>query len=530
MPASVRAMPRLAKSRATAQSRAVFDRHPRLLALALGFASACGFAPLNWWPLTLAALAVLMALLLRQTRLRDALLMGWLFGWAHFTLGLNWIQKSFTYQDQMPHWLGYLAPALLSVYLALFPAAAAGLAWRHGRHDRRVFVLLLAAAWIVVELLRAKLFTGFPWNPLGATLLPLIELARAARWVGTYGLGGMVILAAGAILLGLGRHRRFAVGILASLIALFVVGVQTPRPIPADAPRVLIVQPNIDQNTVQDDASRQRVLATYAALTRRRQPGPTLVLWPEGAIRYLIEPGYPRGVYLPGEPDGVRLRLASLLRPGDLLVTGADSLIYDAQPQLTGAHNAMFVIDAAGTIRARYDKAHLVPWGEYLPARAILEPIGLSRVVPGAIDFIPGPGPATLSLPGFGALGLQVCYEIVFSGEVIDRTARPRVLFNPSNDAWFGTWGPPQHLAQARMRAIEEGVPVMRSTPTGISALVAADGRLLAAIPSGVRGTIAARLPVAAPPTLFARFGNLLPWLFALLLAAIGVALARRAR
>ncbi len=148
----------------------------------------------------------------------------------------------------------------------------------------------------------------------------------------------------------------------------------------------------------------------------------------------------------------------------------------------------------------------------------------------GDIDFIPGPGPRTLEIPGFGKAGVQICYEIVFSGQVVDARHRPDFLFNPSNDAWFGAWGPPQHLAQARMRAIEEGLPILRATPTGISAVIDADGRLVATVPHRRAGAIEVPLPPPHPPTLFARLGNLLSFLVAGALLAFAVALARRTR
>ncbi len=171
-----------------------------------------------------------------------------------------------------------------------------------------------------------------------------------------------------------------------------------------------------------------------------------------------------------------------------------------------------------------------MPYGEYLPMRPILSRIGLSRLAPGDMDFLAGPGPRDLPLPGFGPVGLQICYEIVFSGRVVDGRHRPRFLFNPSNDAWFGRWGPPQHLAQARLRAAEEGLPVVRATPTGISAVVDARGRLVARLPWRTAGFMEQPLPDARPPTPFARFGNWLPWALALALMLAGFAQARRAR
>jgi apolipoprotein N-acyltransferase len=160
--------------------------------------------------------------------------------------------------------------------------------------------------------------------------------------------------------------------------------------------------------------------------------------------------------------------------------------------------------------------------------RPVLSAIGLSRLVPGDVDFDPGPGPRTFDLPMVGKVGFQLCYEIVFSGQVVDRRNRPAFLFNPSNDAWFGRWGPPQHLAQARLRALEEGLPVLRSTPTGISAVIDADGRLLASLAWRRAGIIDTSLPLPKRATLFARFGNTLPLLFALLLAGLAIAVRRK--
>jgi apolipoprotein N-acyltransferase len=217
-----------------------------------------------------------------------------------------------------------------------------------------------------------------------------------------------------------------------------------------------------------------------------------------------------------------------LLGPNDLLLAGGITLQSRNGVNVTSGTNSVFAMDRSGRIFARYDKAHLVPYGEYLPMRGLLEPLGLSRLAPGDIDFDSGPGAQTLAVPLAGKVGFQLCYEIIFSGEVVDRSNRPAFLFNPSNDAWFGSWGPPQHLAQARLRALEEGLPVLRSTPTGISALVDAEGRLLHSIPWRTAGVVDAALPAAKPPTPFARFGNVLPFLFALLLAGIGIAVGRK--
>jgi apolipoprotein N-acyltransferase len=179
---------------------------------------------------------------------------------------------------------------------------------------------------------------------------------------------------------------------------------------------------------------------------------------------------------------------------------------------------------------SRYDKAHLTPYGEYLPMRPLLSSLGLSRLAPGNLDFTPGPGPRSfdLGLP-WGTVGIQICYEIVFSGQVVDKNNRPGFIFNPSNDAWFGRWGPPQHLAQARLRAAEEGLPVLRSTPTGISAVIDARGNVVKQLPWRTGGVIDAVLPPAAlAPTAFAYFGNLIPLLLGFGLLFAGIVLGRR--
>ena len=201
------------------------------------------------------------------------------------------------------------------------------------------------------------------------------------------------------------------------------------------------------------------------------------------------------------------------------MLTGAVKLEPNrARTDITGARNAVFAINARGELGSRYDKAHLVPWGEYLPMRPVLSAIGLSRLVPGSVDFLEGPGARTIDLGRFGRAGVQICYEIIFSGQVVDRADRPDFIFNPSNDAWFGSWGPPQHLAQARLRAIEEGLPVLRATPTGISAVIDARGNIVEQVPMHRAGAITTTLPEAREATFFARHGNAVPVAISLLM------------
>jgi len=192
------------------------------------------------------------------------------------------------------------------------------------------------------------------------------------------------------------------------------------------------------------------------------------------------------------------------------------------------AYNVVTVLDDEGEIVDGYRKAHLVPYGEYLPFRDWLEPIGLSRLVAGTIDFIPGPGPQTLDLGEYGQAGVQICYEIIFSGQVVDRGNRPDYIVNPSIDGWFGPSGPPQHLAQARMRAIEEGLPVLRSTTTGISGVIDARGVVRQHLGLGEQARLEGLVPPAASPTLFALMGNWLALVWALVLLGCSLVVKRR--
>ena len=500
-----------------------------LFSFLAGIVSALGFEPLALWPATLAAFASLMWLVAEAPSLRSALARGYWFGAGNFVLGLNWIATAFTYQSEMPVWLGWIAVVLLSLYLAVYPAMAAGLAWRYGRSHAPTLVLVSASAWIATEWLRATMFTGFAWNPVGVVLLPT-PVSRVATLVGTYGLSGIVLLLAGALFL-LGRRRWIAAAALPGGVALGTLLALAAEPADIASPSVplRIVQPNIGQQDKWKEGFEARNMALLKRLSRVADPGPRLLLWPEAAVTDPLENelAYPRFIRA---ADQLRKDVGALLGPGDLLLTGGVTWQSVDGTDVTSATNSVFAMGPAGRIFARYDKAHLVPYGEYLPARPILSAIGLSRLAPGNIDFDSGPGPQTLALPMVGKVGFQLCYEIIFSGEVVERGDRPGFIFNPSNDAWFGAWGPPQHLAQARLRALEEGLPILRSTPTGISAVIDSEGRLLHSLPWRTAGVIDAALPTPKAPTLFARGGNVLPFIFALLLAAIAIAVRRKAR
>ncbi len=500
------------------------------LSFLAGLVAACGFQPIGLWPLTIVALAGLLWLVGKAPRLRTALARGWWFGVGHFVLGLNWIATAFTYQSAMPAWLGWLAVVLLALYLSLYPAMAAGLAWAYGRHDRLALALVFAAAWIATEWLRATMFTGFAWNPLGVVWIDAAGVAGLARYIGTYGLSGIALLAAGLLLLLWERKWIAAAAIAAPILLAAFLLYPGKAAIPDERrPEVRIVQPNLEQQEKWREGYDRLAMRKLAALSVTAPHAPRLLLWPEAAITRPLQNGLADPLYR-ADSAALRRDVAAMIGPGDLLLTGGVTWGSANGLDLSSATNSVFAIDRAGRILGRYDKAHLVPYGEYLPARPLLSAIGLSRLAPGDVDFASGPGARTFDLPLVGKVGFQICYEIIFSGQVVDRRDRPGFIFNPSNDAWFGAWGPPQHLAQARLRALEEGLPVLRSTPTGISAVIDSRGRLLASLPWRRAGAIDARLPEPAPPTPFARYGNILPLLFALLLAALAIAVRRKAR
>lgn len=525
----------------------IADR-PAWLALALGAIAACGFEPLHLWPLTLLASAALIELVRRMETPRRAMLVGWLFGVGHFTLGNNWIATAFTYQANMPAWLGWVAVVLLSLYLAVYPALATLGAWMLASKWRAALVPAFASTWIVTEWLRAWIFTGFAWNPLGASLLGGFEsagLAVLTPFIGTYGLSGIAVLLAGGLGWALSALRapdgpRRAVWAGLAFPLLIVAAFMHLPPEGGDGPGTVpftLVQPDISQDRLNDPAWFEANFRKTARLSLL-QPGigqdrNRLVLWPESGVPDYLRPGYPAWLYtgttFASDPGLARARLGRVIGPGSLLLTGAVDLVI-RNNEAAAARNVITALDSAGAIRGGYAKAHLVPYGEYLALRWLLEPLGATRLVAGALDFWPGPGPRTLDLGPWGRAGMQICYEIIFSGQVVDPDHRPDYIFNPSNDAWFGSWGPPQHLAQARLRAIEEGLPVLRATTNGISAVIDAGGAVRQFVPRHHAGRIDGLVPPPRAPTLFARAGNAIPLGIAIGLLLLSLVASRRRR
>ena len=441
---------------------------------------------------------------------RAAFAAGWWFGVGYFAAGLYWISYALlTFPDRFG-WMVPFAVFGLAGLLALFPAGAALVSRRAGL-GHGGGILIFAAVWTAFEWLRGWVLTGFPWNLVGSAWTFSDGMIQGAAVGGVHGLGLLTVAAAAipAVLATGGKEGRLAV--LAAAAALAVVwGAGQWRLAGAEVamvPDVLLrlVQPNIDQKLKWHPDLRAAHVAEQLRMSVRPSGGaaPTHVIWAETAVPF----------YLSNRPE-IRAAIGEATPKGGLTITGA---------LRTGPSgrvwNSLFAIDDGGGVRGTYDKFHLVPFGEYVPFRRFLD---VAKVTEGGRDFSVGAGLGTMELKGLPPVGPLICYEIIFSGQVADREARPGWLLNITNDAWYGlTAGPYQHFAAARMRAVEEGLPVVRVANNGISGVVDAYGRVLGRLGLGAKGTLDSELPKSlAVPTPYARFGDWI--LLGALIAVIG--------
>lgn len=462
---------------------------------------------------------------------------GWAFGVGYFAVGLYWVTEAFLVDIQ--RWGALALPALfgLSAGLALFPAVAAGVYVRV--RDRAGIglgagtvggwrrVLLFAVVWVAVEWLRGHVLTGFPWNLSGMAWLTILPVAQAASVVGVYGLSlvAVAVAAMPAVLAAPGpvsRPRGAAVAMAVAVAVPLAIGgagglrlASHPTEM-VDGVTLRLVQANIDQRDKWKADRREGHLAHYVALST----GPgfdrvTHVLWPETAVPF----------YLANDPDH-RAIAARAAPPGGLLLTGS-LRVERAGDNDFRVFNSVLAIAADGRVTGAYDKAHLVPFGEYVPLKGLLP---VRKLTEGMQDLTAGPGPRTLYVAGAPPVSPLICYEAIFPASVAASAgqARPGWLLNVSNDAWFGrTGGPHQHFASARMRAIEEGLPLVRVANTGISGVIDATGRVTARLGLDVEGVLDSGLPRAmARPTLYARYGD--AGLALMLAVALVAALVRR--
>ncbi|WP_375593792.1 apolipoprotein N-acyltransferase [Algihabitans albus] len=507
----------------------VTGRRRLALAGAFGLLAAGALPPLYILPLLIPAFVGLVWLMDGTTTRSAAFGVGWAFGVGYFLAGLYWVGIAMTVDFAAFWWFLPIAVGGLSVGLALFTGAATLVArWLGWRGPGRI--LLLTAAWLTAEWLRGWVLTGFPWNLLGSVWAVSDVMLQPAALGGVWLLSALTLIAAAApatLADAGGRLQRWGLPAAAYGLLLLAAAGGALRlglaPLPGEAAvpdlRLRIVQPNIAQELKWQRELRLQHLRDQANLSMA--PGwedITHVIWPETAVPFLLN------------RDSALLReLGQLARPDSVFLFGAptrDGGEDDAGPDRP-IYNSVLALRQDGEIAARYDKFHLVPFGEYVPFRGWL---GIDKITAGRRDFTPGPGLRTLELPGLPPVGALICYEVIFSGRVVGET-RPAWLLNLTNDAWFGrSSGPHQHFATARLRAVEEGLPLVRAANTGISAVIDPYGRTLQRLNLDSAGTIDAALPEALAPTPYAHLGRwaLLPMIVLLLLA--GRLLARTER
>jgi apolipoprotein N-acyltransferase len=532
-----------AAGRLAARLRALgFWRRAGVAAL-LGALAALALPPVHAVPLLWVAFTGLIWLV-DGRGWRAAAATGWWFGFGHFLVGFYWIAEALLTDPLRFGWMIPFAVGGLAASMALFPAAACGLArlaWPGGAAR----VLVLAIAWAGGEWLRGWVATGFPWNLLGYSWAFSGSVMQSAALAGAWGLSLVTVVIAGlpatlvdpptppsagaAAIRSEPRPPRLrprggglAIGTALALVVLLWVGGAMRL---AGAPggevpgvRLRLVQPAISVTEKADDGGRAADFRRQLAMSRA--PGAdriTHFVWPETATRFLVE----------REP-AVRQALADLAPPGGAVITGAPRAEPLAGP-LEQLWNSLEVVDHQGHV-ATFDKFHLVPLGEYVPLRGLFP--FLSKITPGDFDFSAGPGPRTLVVPGAPPAAALICYEVIFPGQVVDRAAGPGWIVNITNDAWFGmSSGPYQHFASARFRAVEEGLPLVRAANDGISAIVDPYGRVTAMLGLGEVGILDGGLPLALSGlTPYARYGDWTLALTMLLAAAAAAGLSYRAR
>jgi len=475
-----------------------------VLAAALGAVAALGQAPWGFWWATVAALAALVWLLDRVPDRRAAFWSGLLAGAGYFALALSWIVEPFLIDIARHGWMAPFAVVLLSAGLGLFWGAAAVLA-RLARNPALGFVV----AFVALEWLRGVIFTGFPWAMLGHVWIgtPLDQLAA----LGGPSLLSLITLGAAALpVLWRGKGAAGSALILAAALGFGLWRLDQPLPDPRPG-TVRLVQPNAEQSLKWEAARAQDFLDRLLLLTAKDGPA-DLTIWPETAVPYMLE-------YAP-EVAGMVVAASG----------GRPVAVGIQREEGTRFYNSLRVLEGEGAETARYDKAHLVPFGEYIPFGDLAyQWFGLTAFAAQAGNtYSAGPGPQVLDLGRFGKVLPLICYEAIFPRDVNAAPERADWMLQITNDAWFGIrTGPFQHFAQARLRAIEQGLPLIRVANTGVTAVVDVHGRVVEELPFGTMAALDIRVPGALPPTPYARWGD---GPLALLLAGLAAVAFNRRR
>lgn len=492
-------------------------------AVLLGALSVLAFAPIHAWVVLFLTFGPLVWLLdgchaqhtdLTQ-RLKGAGIIGFWFGFGYFLAGLYWIAEAFLVEPWRHGWLLPFVMTAMPGGMALFFAAACALAmlfWLPGAG--RVFALAVALG--LAEFARGHVLTGLPWNLIGYGVLGTLPLMQLAALFGVYALSLLSVLLfaspaamfapAGSSLGG----RKGTAALAALLVLLLGLGYWWGEHRLAAAKeastglRVRIVQADIDQGEKWRPENSAEIFTDYLDLTKSGGvDGIKIVVWPETAVPF----------FLADAPDA-RLAIGAVLPEGASLLVGSGRLVEETNANgelsATRVYNSLLVIDDQGSVIGGYDKIHLVPFGEYLPFQDFLESLGFMQLTGVRGGFSVGRGPRLIDVPGAPQALPLICYEIIFPDEVTT-AIRPGWLLNITNDAWFGSSaGPYQHFHQAQVRAVEQGLPLVRAANTGISAVIDSYGRILAEIGLGEKGVIDADLPKVGSPTPFVQFGIIL--------------------
>jgi len=484
-----------------------------LAAALLGMVLSLAIPPITFAPALLMAIPGLLCLIDGAPSARAAAARGLVFGIFHHLTGLYWITSAVLIEAADFWWAIPLAVPALATVLALFialPCAISRIAppgWRRA--------VLLAGAWGLADIARQFMLTGFPWNPLGsATEMPgtlgLIFMQPAA-WAGV---GGLTL---GVILLGAAPYygRRGRLAAAAGLLAWAAAGALRLGVPAGPAPQItaVLVQGDVPEEEHrdhwQDEAWAAKIFSRHLRLTQQgiAQAGghKALVIWPEIASPYWL-----------AQTEEARRAIAQAAG-GAITLAGSARL---SAPRI--GHNSLIAVMPDSSVGGTYDKFHLVPFGEYLPSYL---PLMLGE----GGGWTPGDGLHTLHIPGLPPIGPLICYEAIFPAQVVLETDRPALLVNVTNDSWFGnSAGPRQHLAAARMRAVEEGLPILRAANTGISAVIDAHGAVVASLGLGQQGVLVASIPGYLPQTLVARLGLVAPGVLSIVGCALALGIGRR--
>jgi len=457
-----------------------------VMSMGAGVLAALGQAPLDLWPLALWGFALMYLRAQAAASSRQGFWRGWAAGFGYFALALSWIVEPFLVDLARHGWMAPFALVLMAGGLALFWGGAGMLAHRLGGG---------AVAWIAAltgaELIRSYIFTGFPWALIGHLWIPT-PVAQWAAYIGPHGLTALALIAAVALACLANRPRWAGLGVAAG-VAFWGGGLALLGPAEdlSERPVVRLVQPNAPQHQKWDPAHiptffRRQIEATAVL------PRPDLIVWPETSVPVALN------------------RLEDTRKVMAQAANGVPVVFGIQRYEDRQVFNTAAVLQSDGALGPLYDKHHLVPFGEYVPFGDLLARFGIHGLAATQGNgFSAGPAPQLLDLGGLGKALPLICYEAVFPNDVNAAPDRPAFLMQLTNDAWFGqVSGPYQHLAQARLRAIEQGLPLIRAANTGVSAVIDAKGRVLAELPLGVAGHLDHPLPSPSEPTLYTRTGD----------------------